>query len=495
MCKFKKLHISAVRSVYRDVVIDFDEHCVWDVASRMKKFCTKSLRLFGLDNDDVEYDLENLFHDLRNVPLKELQLPGLQATPKFCDIYQELFEDDSPLKGSLKTLYLPWAVHNTPNIRPLVDSIVQYTFQPTGKDTKDAITISGGGYEASTIKPQQGTPVSLFGGILTAFGYPLGGEFESVSWIHAWPQPSCRTLFKMVPAPPPTVPFFGVTRLQLGQFDFSGAFPLDAYKSIDLSSVRMLELNDCQKLPLVLKQFMASTINIEKLEVTNWEFAEDQYKESPSGVEAFLASFTSLKHLKVITFTPWKPSLVRMIGSHPNLESCHLSFGENFTNVGMLKKVLAIRPNLKQLGFRHFMFGLPWKHDGFAGKIHGVTGAHIRGFDNHFAAYAEVLTNFSELESLVAYFKPYDNDGTSAKPDPGSDGTSEETMYGRLSDRILQKIRKVASKDGVAVSKVATVVLHDKALIGEYDPLPGKDRHFKRKYKYHGTSAKMVFLD
>ena len=104
-----------------------------------------------------------------------------------------------------------------------------------------------------------------------------------------------------------------------------------------------------------------------------------------------------------------------------------------------------------------------------------LMGAHAYGFES--------------------FCRPWDIDGTSAKPDPGSDGTSEETMYRRLSDRILEKIRKVASKNGVAQSKVATVLLHDKALIGEYDPLPGKDRHFKREYKYHGTSAKIFFLD
>ncbi|KAI4946584.1 hypothetical protein J4E91_007273 [Alternaria rosae] len=187
-----------------------------------------------------------------------------------------------------------------------------------------------------------------------------------------------------------------------------------------------------------------------------------------------------------------------MIASHSDLESCDLSFGLNFLNVGMLKKVLGIRPNLKRLGYRHFMFELPWKHDGFAGKIHGVTGAHIRGFDNHFAAYAEVLANFRELETVVAYFEPYDSDGGSIKSGSGGDAPPEDPMYQRLSDRILQEIRKVASKNGVAESKFATMVLHDKALAGE-DVLGEEDvrdqNHYEREHKYEGgASGKMSFL-
>jgi len=164
----------------------------------------------------------------------------------------------------------------------------------------------------------------------------------------------------------------------------------------------------------------------------------------------------------------------------------------------MLKKVLAIRPNLKRLGFRHFMFGLPWKHDGFAGKIHGVTGAQITGFDNRFAAYAEVLANFAELETVVAYFEPHDSDCGSSKAGPGGDNPPEDPMYQRLSDRILQEIRRVANKNGLGESKVATMVLYDKALAGE-DLLGEEDvvdqNYYEREYKYKsGTSSKMSFL-
>ncbi|KAI4927128.1 uncharacterized protein J4E92_006293 [Alternaria infectoria] len=509
VCKY--LQAPAARPLYQHVAINIDQSPCQDASfmadtylpctlDQMKLHQTRTLTLSASNDEEVGYILAEFLMELRDVPLKELRLTDVSLSRKVDTYLQMLFDADSmPLKENLKELYLPWACDSIPQPHRMMDSSVNYTFQPTRRESKDALLVHGGGYKAMSHRNSEtGTSVNMFRRVLGAFGFPTAQGFESVSWSMRWPEHDCANIFDMAPAPPPTIRCFNITHLSLGHFDFGHGFPQDTYTCINFSSIRRLELDDCQLLPRFLRHFMATGVSLQKLDVQNWDYAEELWEENPHGLEAFLASFSTLKDLKVVSLNPWQPDLARMISSHSDLESCDLSFGANSLNVGMLKKILAIRPNLKRLGFRHLMFGLPWKHDGFAGKIHGVTGAQITGFDNRFAAYAEVLANFSELETVVAYFEPFESDGGSSKEGPGGDNPPDDPMYQRLSDRILQEIRRVASKNGLGESKVATMVLHDKALPGE-DLLGEEDvvdqNYYEREYKYKsGTSSKMSFL-
>ncbi|KAG9195463.1 hypothetical protein G6011_00584 [Alternaria panax] len=98
----------------------------------------------------------------------------------------------------------------------------------------------------------------------------------------------------------------------------------------------------------------------------------------------------------------------------------------------------------------------------------------------------------------VAYFEPHDSNGASTST--GSEETSppESAMHQRLSGRILQHIRKAASKDDIANdSKIKTVVLYDKALAGE-DGIDEDDtveqNYHEREFKYEGDDVWMHFL-
>ncbi|KAI4649584.1 hypothetical protein J4E93_003904 [Alternaria ventricosa] len=506
----RSLQDHADRLLYEHVAIDIDQSPCQDASfmadtylpctlDKMKLYQTQTLSLSASNDKEVGYILAEFLMELRDVPLEELRLCHVSVTRKV-DVYlQTLFDADTPLKENLKELHLPWACDSIPQPHRMMDSSVDYTFQPTRRKSKEALMVHGSGYKAMSHRnTETGTSVNMFKRVLGAFGFPTAQGFESVSWSMRWPEHDCANIFNMAPAPPPAIRCFNITHLRLGHFDFGHGFPQDTYTCINFSSIRWLELDDCQLLPRFLKHFMASDVSLQKLDVQNWDYAEELWDDDPNGLEAFLASFSTLKDLKVVSLNPWQPDLARMIASHSDLESCDLSFGANSLNVGMLKKILAIRPNLKRLGFRHLMFGLPWKHDGFGGKIHGVTGAQITGFDNRFAAYAEVLANFSELETVVAYFEPFESDGGSSKAGPGGDDAPDDPMHQRLSDRILQEIRKVASKKGLGESKVATMVLHDKALAGE-DLLGEEDvvdqNYYEREYKYmSGTSSKMSFI-
>jgi hypothetical protein len=465
----------------------------------MAKSGTDTLTLYTSDQEDAENTLDEFLKGLRDVPLRELILSGTSATPRVCARLQELFDGGSVLKDRLMILQLPSAYDLAAGPRPMLDLLVQYTFRPSRTDTGDTLTVYGGGYKTLANRAREkSTQLSLFRGVLARFGYPIAGEFEIVSLRMRGPGHECANPFKMVAAPPPTVRFFSINRLRLDHFDFSHGFPLDTYKSIDFSSIRWLELLECQKLPLLLKHFMATDTKLETLELENWSFAEEQYKEDRNGVEAFLASFSTLQQLKILTLSPWQPDLAKMLSTHTGLESCDLSFGYNDITLVMLNKILAIRPHLKHLGYRHKLFELPWKHNAFGGQTHYRTGNHIKGFDAYFPAHAKVLAKFKQLEELALYFEPHVSDDSSSDESSEDESDFHHSTHKLVFDRILMWIREQASVDkSLEESKIEIVILHEKALAGEGvldedDVVP--QSYYEREFKYERREAKMRYL-
>jgi hypothetical protein len=191
-----------------------------------------------------------------------------------------------------------------------------------------------------------------------------------------------------------------LTELALDHFALREIAP-GMFDSFVISSLRKLKIKQCTELPTLFRRLISSDykISIRVLEIDIIDYTEPFELLDPFNLQHFLASFHTLKTLRLRVATSWPMTrIISALQSHKELESCNIFIGEKCLKFWNVQGMRTAHPMLRELGH----------------PIHNVTKA-LAGKRIDPEAVKEIrrlaseLVKFSQLESWQLVCEKSDN--------------------------------------------------------------------------------------
>lgn len=236
-----------------------------------------------------------------------------------------------------------------------------------------------------------------------------------------------------------------VTVLKLCGLDFSGAAgtALDDLEKVDFSCLKELHLNSCGNLVGLFDKFMqVESLGLKTFVCVNDRlFREDHDDNHPPKIEDFLASFSGLSTLRLLSAGGWNMDFEKVLGTHGDLEEFILRLGRQNFPAYKLSTVHKMCPFLRVLGLQS---------SGSRREVRNSRGD--MEFRSQIKDYARELAHFTCLEELEIIMETVSDAGVSKGGTHRANGRMRVSKKMRL-EATAQKIFTICDNEHQRINR------------------------------------------